>query len=98
MVEEFGLINIIINIININFNREKIKFYSKIIKKIFLFDKGYKIYFFIIPNKLLRYNFFLNLLFIKDIKVNIEYSFIRIIRVIITIGGICIYISLVIKE
>ena len=51
-MEEFGLINIIINIININSNRGKIEFYNKIVEEIFLFDKGRKVYFFIILNKL----------------------------------------------
>ena len=86
------------NIININSNRRKIKFYSKIVEKIFLFNKGYKIYFFIIFNKLPRYNFFLNLPFIKDIKVGIKYNPTGIIRAIIIIRGIYIYVSLAIKK
>ena len=86
------------NIININSNRGKIKFYNKIIKEIFLFNKGCKIYFFIIPNKLPQYNLFLNLPFIRDAKIGIEYNPTGIIRAIITIRRIRIYASLVIKE
>lgn len=48
LVNELGFQNIIIKIFNINSNRSRKGFFSKICKKVQLFDKGKEIYFFII--------------------------------------------------